>query len=275
MFEEQGSLYTNFNLCNNQTVQTPALPTLLPRKKLMAEKNNSGRWKELEHKKFLEAIIMNGNDWKAVHKYIKSRSSTQARSHAQKFLLKLRKKLKIVPSFDAMSQSMKLSSESIHKIIREIVETSSMRGNQVDKDKLVKLIMGFANLLIGKSKVVFEGNNMYSNTSYNQDKVFFIEKVKKNKTATATATATIDSTFLIEKTKKVEQQTNNIQITSQSDLWKLLLAQNQPQDPSNPNKNVINIISINISNKNGEQIPLTLMPMNLNNKVQNVQQNQI
>jgi len=56
------------------------------------------------------------------------------------------------------------------------------------------------------------------------------------------------------------------------------MAQQQPQDPSNPNKNVINIISINISNKNGEQVPLTLMPMPMNmnvHKVQNNVQNQI
>lgn len=50
---------------------------------------NSGRWTIDEHKRFIEAIIKFGNDWKNVQKYIKTRSSTQSRSHSQKFFLKL------------------------------------------------------------------------------------------------------------------------------------------------------------------------------------------
>ena len=56
-------------------------------------KYNSGRWKEEEHKKFIEAILEYGNEWKKVQKIIKTRSSTQARSHAQKFFLRIKKNL--------------------------------------------------------------------------------------------------------------------------------------------------------------------------------------
>jgi hypothetical protein len=52
---------------------------------------NTGRWTDVEHKKFLEAILIYGNEWKKVQKYISTRSSTQARSHAQKFFLRLKK----------------------------------------------------------------------------------------------------------------------------------------------------------------------------------------
>jgi SHAQKYF class myb-like DNA-binding protein len=55
---------------------------------------NSGRWSEEEHKKFLEAICIYGNEWKKVQYYIETRNSTQARSHAQKFFLRLKKSLK-------------------------------------------------------------------------------------------------------------------------------------------------------------------------------------
>lgn len=55
---------------------------------------NTGRWTDEEHKKFLEAILIYGNEWKSVQKYISSRSSTQARSHAQKFFLRLKKNFK-------------------------------------------------------------------------------------------------------------------------------------------------------------------------------------
>lgn len=51
---------------------------------------NVGRWSEDEHKKFIQAIFLYGNDWKLVQKHIKTRSSTQSRSHSQKFFLKLK-----------------------------------------------------------------------------------------------------------------------------------------------------------------------------------------
>jgi len=77
MFEEQSNMFVNFGFPYN--TQANENPQPITRKKLVNEKINSGRWKEGEHKKFLEAVILYGNDWKCVHRYIKSRSSTQAR----------------------------------------------------------------------------------------------------------------------------------------------------------------------------------------------------
>ena len=54
---------------------------------------NSGRWSEEEHQKFIEGILEFGNEWKKVQKIIKTRTSTQARSHAQKFFLRIKKSL--------------------------------------------------------------------------------------------------------------------------------------------------------------------------------------
>jgi SHAQKYF class myb-like DNA-binding protein len=56
-----------------------------------SDKFNVGRWSDNEHKKFLEAILKYGNEWKKVQNFILTRSSTQARSHAQKFFLRLKK----------------------------------------------------------------------------------------------------------------------------------------------------------------------------------------
>ena len=47
---------------------------------------NTGRWTKEEHTKFLEAIKIHGRDWKKVQDYVGTRTSTQARSHAQKVL---------------------------------------------------------------------------------------------------------------------------------------------------------------------------------------------
>ncbi len=50
--------------------------------------NSKGRWIKEEHIRFIKGCLLYGNDWKKVEKYVKTRTSTQIRSHAQKFLIK-------------------------------------------------------------------------------------------------------------------------------------------------------------------------------------------
>ena len=245
-------------------------------KKLISN-TNCGRWREVEHKKFLEAIIMHGNDWKSINKFIKSRSSTQARSHAQKFLLKLRKKLNIIPTYDRINHTIKLSNESIQKIIREIIQTSSFKESNINKEKLVRLILGFSNLLIGKSKLLsinssssFSEKNMSMNYTikngmllreeYLNGKVFLIEKIRKKESVNYSISD--NQPFYIDKSKKLEEflnsansKKNDLQFSNKNELIDILLQQKKINvDPLNPNKNIINIISINIRNKNNEII---------------------
>ena len=52
----------------------------------------NGRWTKEEHFRFLAALKLYGKEWRNVQKHVGTRSSTQARSHAQKFFLKLEKK---------------------------------------------------------------------------------------------------------------------------------------------------------------------------------------
>ena len=54
----------------------------------------TGKWTDEEHEKFIEGILNYGNEWKKVQQIIKTRSSTQARSHAQKFFLRIKKLMK-------------------------------------------------------------------------------------------------------------------------------------------------------------------------------------
>lgn len=58
---------------------------LPPRKK----GQTNGRWTAKEHKLFVEAYKQFGRDWKKVEQYLPSRSSTQIRSHAQRYLAKM------------------------------------------------------------------------------------------------------------------------------------------------------------------------------------------
>ncbi len=52
--------------------------------------SNSGRWSKEEQKIFAKSILEYGNDFQKIQENIKTRTGTQIRSHAQKFLIKLR-----------------------------------------------------------------------------------------------------------------------------------------------------------------------------------------
>jgi SHAQKYF class myb-like DNA-binding protein len=60
---------------------------------------NSGRWTKEEHNKFLEAFTKFGHRWKKVQTYVSTRTTSQIRSHAQKYLINLKNKkfLKLKP----------------------------------------------------------------------------------------------------------------------------------------------------------------------------------
>ena len=54
------------------------------------DNSNSGRWSKEEQDRFAEAVLKYGNDWKNIQNHVSSRNITQVRSHAQKFLMKLK-----------------------------------------------------------------------------------------------------------------------------------------------------------------------------------------
>jgi SHAQKYF class myb-like DNA-binding protein len=113
------------------------------------KKYQSGRWTKEEHEKFIEGILKYGNEWRKVQKIIKTRSSTQARSHAQKFFLKLRKEINIttlsdpdkfleliVNSSDKSKSNFKLTNEQKEKLMTVLrmnlkaEENSNKSGNE-------------------------------------------------------------------------------------------------------------------------------------------------
>ena len=66
----------------------------------MSEKGNAssckesaqhGRWTEEEHQLFLEGLKLFNKDWRAIERYIGTRTCSQIRSHAQKFFMRLEK----------------------------------------------------------------------------------------------------------------------------------------------------------------------------------------
>lgn len=57
------------------------------------KKYKTGRWTDAEHEKFLEALLIYGKDWDQIEAHIQTRDAAHARSHAQKFFMKLVKYL--------------------------------------------------------------------------------------------------------------------------------------------------------------------------------------
>lgn len=57
-------------------------------KQLIELDEKSGRWSRAEHRKFIEGLKLYGRNWKRISEIIKTRSSTQVRSHAQKHFIK-------------------------------------------------------------------------------------------------------------------------------------------------------------------------------------------
>ena len=121
---------------------------------------SSGRWKEDEHKRFLEAIIKYGNDWKEIEKYVKTRSSTQARSHAQKFFLKIKKDKN--PEMDIINKN---SIKSLNEILSVL--------NNEDNKKLLFLLNKYS---LEKN----EYNNVNNNVYKKNKKKNVINKKKDN-----------------------------------------------------------------------------------------------
>lgn len=73
------------------------------------EKNQNerqGRWLQSEHFRFLKGCLLYGNNWGQVKDCVKTRSSAQIRSHAQKYLIKLCKKYKNHPYFSSKTSYM-------------------------------------------------------------------------------------------------------------------------------------------------------------------------
>jgi SHAQKYF class myb-like DNA-binding protein len=173
---------------------------------LIGDPFKTGRWTHEEHQKFVEAIFIYGNDWKVVQRHIGTRTSTQARSHAQKFLIRLKKKLQIKSENDKITIGSldKLSNENVQSCIKEFITNSNGNVHNVNREKLFKVILSFSNLLYFKSKkkerkfakmpnyseeielskLEKEKNiqilqSEISSLKESSKKVFFIEKMKK------------------------------------------------------------------------------------------------
>ena len=147
---------------------------------------NSGRWSEEEHQKFIDGILEYGNEWKNVQKIIKTRSSTQARSHAQKFFLRIKKNL--IDSSKKNLKDFKLNDEgniNIEAILNYVIMiiSNEKKGkfelNNNQKEKLISVInckFYNDNLSINKNDVDIDSDNEKNMSDYYNDNISFKKK---------------------------------------------------------------------------------------------------
>ena len=116
---EQKQLKIKYKFQNKKIVNT----NFKPKKTIIINENNSnenhstGRWNRDEHQRFIDGMIKYGNNWRQVQKYIGTRTSTQIRSHAQKFFDKLkRSKIFKKGEYDLSTNSLKLLYEIMSKL---------------------------------------------------------------------------------------------------------------------------------------------------------------
>ena len=191
-------------------------------------KYSSGRWKEDEHKRFVEAIIKFGNDWKQVQKYVKTRSSTQARSHAQKFFIKLKKSKNLDFNLDLSNSSIK----NFHDIIQNV--PINKYNNIINVLNNVAFERG-----IGKKKYNNSNNNNINNdNNINKNEEYFnnnyvMEKEEKNEGNENNNNININN---INNNNNENNNNNNNQNQNYNNSH-----ENEIVNPLNPNNNYLDI----------------------------------
>ena len=225
--------------------------------------NHIGRWTDEEHQKFIEGILEYGNEWKKVQQIIKTRSSTQARSHAQKFFLRVKKLIK--------NNGGNFNINEKDKIFESIINTilPNKKGETLTKSQKEKLLSAISSNIKYEGEIkersdnhlqmglVEEEENLKYKKENNENNIkaqkkgadirnlsgnnnlFIQRKTSLGQKRKLTTTDSRDQIFIIEKDKSHKP---SIDISSQ------IININEKND--NINKNIIKINNLNENNTN-------------------------
>ena len=171
-------------------------------------KFNTGRWSNEEHKRFLEGILTYGNEWKKIQNIIKTRSSTQARSHAQKFFLRIKKDLKLsnnknknmTLNYNLNDVSDNFSIKYFFDILNDNEKNYNMKLGNEQKEKILNCISKFP---INENEKINIKHNYKKNN---------VKKNKKHKNNFRQLCFNIIKDYTIRKNNNLKKMENNIQI---------------------------------------------------------------
>ena len=115
---------------------------------------NEGRWSSEEHIKFIKAFVYFGKKYKLIQKYISSRNCHQIRSHAQKFVLRI-KSLK--------NKDYDFSNDNINSLsdIIDIIESNN-KTNTNNKEYIINTLIDISEI-IKKNGENFQINKFKNN----------------------------------------------------------------------------------------------------------------
>ena len=141
------------------------------------ENSNNGRWRKDEQQRFAEAVLNYGNDWKNIQNHVSSRNITQVRSHAQKFLMKLKESNFLINKGLDQNQSWtkimnflknNLSYDELKDVLFSVEQTGQKKiGGK--KHKILKKIKKVDNNQNGSAEQLLDDNNTKINHATNED----------------------------------------------------------------------------------------------------------
>ena len=133
----------------------------------LSKKKNikEGRWTKEENKKFIEGFIENGKKWKIIQKYVESRTCAQTRSHAQKFLLKLKSISN--EEFNFKNDSIK----NLNDILEEIKKKKGIKNldDNDDKKYLIDILLNLSERCCENNSTGNNNKNNINDISPNDD----------------------------------------------------------------------------------------------------------
>lgn len=131
-----------------------------------------GRWLQSEHFRFLKGCLLYGNNWGEIKKCIKTRSSAQIRSHAQKYLIKLSKKYRFHPNFSTQNKN---SNENDILIKEDYI----LEDYEIFPNEKIRELQIFAGIIPYKS--IFEDKDNFNLIKESESKsIFSIEKIESS-----------------------------------------------------------------------------------------------
>ena len=217
---------------------------------------NGGRWSNDEHIKFMEAIYKYSNNWREVQKYIGTRTPNQVRSHAQKFILKLRTFKDPSLGIDFTEQNYKNLKEIINKI-KEIEEKTKKKNIlQLINSKLSENNMKNSQNINNKNEKNKKLNNINENNldkeNYNSEN----ENINNNETNNQKEIFKNGKTIDNNEEKKGKTKNENINKESLKDGKEFYYEIEDNNYNLNINYEIINDIMYDINNNYKDYKPI-------------------
>ena len=148
----------------------------------------NGRWKQEEHFRFIKGCLLFGNNWKKIKNYVKTRSSAQIRSHAQKYFIKLNKKYHYI-RFD--DEDNKLKNYNLdYDFVKNVINCDLNNVNMEKIEQMILIIFKNSNSNLNifserHNKTINLNENILKNevltNSNKKEKIFNFIKIPKYK----------------------------------------------------------------------------------------------